>query len=164
MARVAVSGDARVIDAAISARRGASLGAAPPLEGAPIKAIAPPEALDRALHAVAARLTGGLSPAAVSLAFADWLLHLATSPGKQMALAGNAMQTASHFAQQLAQPATLFQPWRLVSPASGDRRFSAPEWALPGFNLTAQAFLLGEQWWQTATDGLGLGLDYRPMP
>jgi polyhydroxyalkanoate synthase len=158
MARVAVSGRTRGIDAAISAPRGASLdpAAAPPLEGAPIKAIAPPEALDRALHAVAARLTGGLSPAAVSLAFADWLLHLATSPGKQMALAGDAMQTASRFAQQLAQPATLFQPWRLVSPASGDRRFSAPEWALPGFNLTAQAFLLGEQWWQTATDVRGV--------
>src|SRR5437764_3351732 len=79
-------------------------------------AIPTPEALDRALHAVAARLTGGLSPAAVRLAFADWLLHLATSPGKQMALAFDALQTSSRLAQQLLQPATLFQPWRLVSP------------------------------------------------
>jgi polyhydroxyalkanoate synthase subunit PhaC len=125
--------------------------AAPPPEAAPS-----PEQLDRTLHAVAARLTGGLSPAAVSLAFADWLLHLATSPGKQMALAADALQTTARLAQQLAQPVTLFQPWRLATPPSGDRRFSAPDWALPPFNLTAQAFLLGEHWWQTATDVRGV--------
>jgi polyhydroxyalkanoate synthase len=140
----------------------ASVGAAPgpaaasPPEGAPVKAIPAPEALDRALHAAAARWTGGLSPAAVSLAFADWLFHLATSPGKQLALAADALQTSARFAQQLAQPATLFQPWRLASPPSGDRRFSAPDWTLPPFNLTAQAFLLGEQWWQRATDVRGV--------
>jgi polyhydroxyalkanoate synthase len=124
--------------------------------GAPAEAIPAPEALDRALHAVAARFTGGLSPAAVSLAFADWLLHLATSPGKQMALTADALQTSSRLAQQLLQPATLFQPWRLVSPLPGDRRFSAPDWNLAPFNLTAQAFLLGEKWWQTATDVRGV--------
>lgn len=113
-------------------------------EGVPSEAIPAPEALDRALHAVAARFTGGLSPAAVSLAFADWMFHLATSPGKQMALAADALQTSARFAQQLAQPVTLFQPWRLVSPPA-DRRFAAPHWTLPPFNLAAQAFLLGEQ-------------------
>jgi polyhydroxyalkanoate synthase subunit PhaC len=159
MASVAlVAGGTRDIGTAISASAGAAPdpAAAPLPEGAPTKAIPTPEALDRALHAVAARLTGGLSPAAVSLAFADWLLHLATSPGKQMALAADALQTVSRFAQQVMQPATLFQPWRLISPPSGDRRFSAPDWALPAFNLTAQAFLLGEQWWQTATDVRGV--------
>jgi polyhydroxyalkanoate synthase len=130
--------------------------AAPPPEPPSAEAIPAPEALDRALHAVAAQFTGGLSPAAVSLAFADWLFHLATSPGKQMALAADALQTSARFAQQLAQPATLFQPWRLASPAPGDRRFAAPDWTLPPFNLAAQAFLLGEQWWQTATDVRGV--------
>jgi polyhydroxyalkanoate synthase subunit PhaC len=118
--------------------------------------IQPHEALDRALHAVAARLTGGLSPAAVALAFTDWLLHLAASPGKQLAQTADALQVSSRFAQQLLQPATQFQPWRLASPPSGDRRFSAPDWTLPAFNLTAQAFLLGQQWWQTATDVRGV--------
>jgi polyhydroxyalkanoate synthase subunit PhaC len=161
MARVAlVSGGTRDIGTTISAF--ASAGVAPdpaaksPPESAPTKAIPPPEALDRALHAVAARLTGGLSPAAISLAFADWLFHLATSPGKQMALAADALQTSSRLAQQLLQAATLFQPWRLASPSSGDHCFSAPDWTLPPFNLAAQAFLLGEQWWQTATDVRGV--------
>jgi len=159
MARVAlVSGGTRGIGAAISESPPATPdpSAAPLPEAAPAKAIPTPEAFDRALHAVAAQFTGGLSPAAVSLAFADWLLHLATSPGKQMALAADALQTASRFAQQLMQPATLFQPWRLASPPPGDRRFSATDWTLAPFNLTAQAFLLGEKWWQTATDVRGV--------
>ena len=155
-----VANSTRDIGTTISAS--ASAGAAPdpaaksPPESAPTKATPAPEALDRALHAVAAGLTGGLSPAAISLAFADWLLHLAISPGKQMTLTADALQTSSRLAQQLLQPATLFQPWRLASPPPGDRRFSAPDWALPAFNLTAQAFLLGEQWWQTATDVRGV--------
>ena len=144
------------ISASGSAGAGLDPAAASPPQGARTEAIPAPEALDRALHAVAAGLTGGLSPAAISLAFADWLLHLAISPGKQMALTADALQTSSRLAQQLLQPATLFQPWRLASPPPGDRRFSAPDWALPAFNLTAQAFLLGEQWWQTATDVRGV--------
>jgi polyhydroxyalkanoate synthase subunit PhaC len=43
-----------------------------------------------------------------------------------------------------------------ASPPSGDRRFSAPDWTLQPFNLMAQAFLLGERWWQTATDVRGV--------
>jgi polyhydroxyalkanoate synthase subunit PhaC len=114
------------------------------------------EALDRALHAAAARFTGGLSPAAVSLAFADWLLHLATAPGKQLALAAEGVQSSSRLMEQAAQPVTQFQPWALTSPLPGDRRFSAPDWKLPAFNLMAQAFLLGEHWWQAATDVRGV--------
>ena len=73
-----------------SANAALDTAAAAPPQDAPANAIPAPEALDRALHAVAARFTGGLSPAAISLAFADWLLHLATSPGKQMALTADA--------------------------------------------------------------------------
>jgi len=114
------------------------------------------EKLDRALHAAAAGLTGGLSPAAISLAFADWLFHLAVSPGRQLALASDAWQMSASLVQQAAEPATLFQPWKLVSPAASDRRFAAQDWTLPPFNLAAQAFLLGEQWWQRATEVRGV--------
>ena len=40
--------------------------------------------LDMALQNHIAKLTGGISPASVSLAWMDWAMHLATSPGKQM--------------------------------------------------------------------------------
>ena len=43
---------------------------------------APKTGIDRAIHAAEARVTGGLSPAALSFAYLDWLVHLANSPGK----------------------------------------------------------------------------------
>ena len=41
------------------------------------------ETLDRGVHAGIARLTFGLSPAALAGAYLDWAAHLAFSPGKQ---------------------------------------------------------------------------------
>ena len=113
-----------------------------------------PEAIDRAVHATIAHFTGGVSPAALALAFADWQLHLAVSPGKQMALAGEAARSIYRFVEALALPDAKFTPWSVVEPAPADRRFSAPDWKLPSFNMMAQAFLLTEQWWHSATTGV----------
>jgi polyhydroxyalkanoate synthase len=110
--------------------------------------------VDRSFHASLARFTGGLSPAAVALAFADWQLHLLGSPGKRASLAGQAIQNAIQFAEALVPRHTTFQPWSLIKPAAGDRRFSNDDWELPNFNLMAQAFLLGEQWWHSTTSDI----------
>lgn len=109
------------------------------------------DAIDRSFHAALARLTGGLSPAALALAFADWQLHLLTSPGKQAALAGEALQSALQFADAMVPRLSVFQPWSLIKPPESDRRFSGSDWELPSFNLLAQAFLLTERWWHSAT-------------
>ncbi len=106
---------------------------------------------DRSFHATLARFTGGLSPAAVALAFADWQIHLMAAPGKRTALAGEAIQHALQFAEALAPKHPTFQPWSLIKPPPQDRRFVDADWELPSFNLLAQAFLLGEQWWHSAT-------------
>ena len=45
---------------------------------------------DRPLHAAVARLTGGISPAALSQAYTDWLQHLLFSPDKQLELVDKA--------------------------------------------------------------------------
>jgi poly[(R)-3-hydroxyalkanoate] polymerase subunit PhaC len=50
------------------------------------------EVADRSLHAALARLTGGLSPAALAHAFSDWAMHLAYAPGKQMQLVDKAIR------------------------------------------------------------------------
>ena len=42
--------------------------------------------LDRAVKAQMAKVTGGLSPAALAGAYLDWATHLAISPGKQVQL------------------------------------------------------------------------------
>src|SRR5262252_703927 len=52
---------------------------------------------DRSLHAAVARLTGGLSPAALAQAYWDWAIHLASAPGKQVALIDQAMRQALRF-------------------------------------------------------------------
>jgi polyhydroxyalkanoate synthase len=109
------------------------------------------EAFDRSLHAALARWTGGLSPAALALAFADWQLHLAASPGKRLALAREAIDDTMRFADVSTHWASGFRPWSLISPAAADHRFAEPDWETPPFNLLAQAFLLQEKWWHSAT-------------
>ena len=42
----------------------------------------PPIAIDRMLHAGLGRLTSGVSPIALTLAYTDWFLHLWGAPGK----------------------------------------------------------------------------------
>lgn len=129
-----------------------------PQEAAPLPAPdSAADAIDRSFHAALARLTGGLSPAALALAFADWQLHLLASPGKQAALAGHALQSALGFVDAVVPRQATFKPWSAIKPPENDRRFTGPDWELPSFNLMAQAFLLTEQWWHcTTTDIHGL--------
>ena len=110
-----------------------------------------PEFVDRSFHSALAQFTGGLSPAALALAFADWQLHLLASPGKQAALVGQALQNAMRFIDVLAPKQAEFRPWSLIKPSENDRRFKGPDWELPSFNPLAQAFLLTEQWWHSTT-------------
>ncbi|VIO72913.1 Poly(3-hydroxyalkanoate) polymerase subunit PhaC [Bradyrhizobium ivorense] len=112
------------------------------------------ESADRLIRAAIARLTGGLSPASLALAFADWQLHLAASPGKWVELALNALGDGARFARMVSTPHAAWQPWFMVKPRPGDSRFSGRDWTLPPFNIMAQTFLLGEQWWHSATSGL----------
>ena len=110
---------------------------------------------DRALHAMLARLSGGISPAALLLAYTDWLTHLTTSPQRQIEIAQEAVVDTRRFwdgAQRFFSPGQ--GPWSLIKPQPQDKRFGRPEWEQPPFNLMAQAFLLGQQWWHDATTGV----------
>jgi len=124
------------------------------VESAPPEPAIAADLVDRSFHAALARFTGGLSPAALALAFTDWHLHLLASPGKRAALAGQALQQAVQFAEALVPKHATFEPWSLIKPAAADRRFSNADWELPNFNLLAQAFLLSEQWWHSTTSDI----------
>jgi polyhydroxyalkanoate synthase len=116
---------------------------------------AEPYQADRAVHAMLARLTGGVSPVALSLAYMDWASHLAAAPQRQMEMLQDALRGATQFfdaALQCFSPQ--YKPWSLVKPKPQDRRFAAPEWERPPFNFLAQAFLLKEQWWHEVTTGV----------
>lgn len=107
--------------------------------------------IDRMREALGAQLTGGLSPAALALAYFDWMLHLAAAPGKRMELTYKAGRKASRLAAHMAT--ALMQPDApaCIEPLPGDNRFSDESWHRPPYSYWAQAFLLGQQWWHNAT-------------
>jgi polyhydroxyalkanoate synthase len=117
----------------------------------------PPEPYeaDRAFHALAARLTGGISPVALSLAYLDWASHLIAAPQRQAEVAQDVLTGAGQlFGAALHSFSSDQKPWSLIKPQPQDRRFARPEWENPFFNLLAQAFLLREQWWHKAATGV----------
>lgn len=114
-----------------------------------------PYEADRAFHAMVARLTGGISPVAMSLAYIDWAAHLIVAPQRQMDIAQDAWRKAARlFGAALQAGSPDQEPWSFIKPQPQDRRFSAPEWRNPFFNLLAQEFLAREQWWHKATTGV----------
>lgn len=56
-----------------------------------------PDALDALTHTALARVTRGLSPTAGLMAWHDWAVHLAISPGKQRSLLNKALEKQQRF-------------------------------------------------------------------
>nr|WP_312846771.1 alpha/beta fold hydrolase [Stappia sediminis] len=113
------------------------------------------EVLDRATRAAIARGTLGLAPSALLGAWADWAIHLATSPGKQIRLAekaGNKAVRYSNFVMRAA--ASAGECDCCIEPLPQDRRFRSDAWQKPPFNMMHQGFLLWQQWWHNATTGI----------
>ncbi len=109
--------------------------------------------IDRTLQAWRARLTGGVSPVGPSLAYLDWLAHLAGMPGRQAELAVRAWRDAMGLAAYAVPPGPADNVGG-CEPRPEDPRFTAPGWQRWPFNLFSQAFLLTERWWQEATSGV----------
>jgi polyhydroxyalkanoate synthase len=112
------------------------------------------EVADRSLHAALARLTGGLSPAALAHAFSDWAMHLAYAPGKQMQLVDKAIRKTTRFGSYVNRCVMEGAAAdRCIEPLAHDRRLDNEEWKRWPFNLIHQSFLLQQQWWHNATTG-----------
>lgn len=109
------------------------------------------EKLDRGYHANLARLTMGISPAALTLAYVDWLSHLAISPGKQMQLAEKALRKAVRLGLFATKSALNPETPCCIEPLPQDRRFANDAWQRRPFNLIYQSFLSTQQWWHVAT-------------
>jgi polyhydroxyalkanoate synthase len=96
----------------------------------PVKALADEDVplLDRLLHASMGRIYG-LSPAALGLTYADWLIHLALAPGKQAELAGSATDKMTRLADFILRQSYGSQPVECCAePLSQDRRFVDQGW------------------------------------
>jgi polyhydroxyalkanoate synthase len=108
-------------------------------------------ALDYTKEAGIARFTAGLSPAALSLALSDWLIHLASAPGKRAELASLWAANARRINEYMLASMTGNAAGTLAGPAPDDHRFRADAWQTEPFRLWSQTFLLAEQWWNAAT-------------
>ena len=115
----------------------------------------PTRSIDRLLHASIGRLTLGLSPYALWLAYADWAIHLLASPGKYQQLAEKGLRENIRFLSYLSHLASEPAHRPCVDPLPQDHRFESTDWQKLPFNLIYQAFLLIEEWWQSATTGIG---------
>ncbi len=115
----------------------------------------PPASIDRFLHASLGRFTLGLSPCALWLAYADWAIHLSGSPGKCQQLAEKSVRKTLRFLTYLSHLAPGAARSPCIEPLPQDQRFQSEAWQQLPFNLFSQAFLLSQQWWHSATTGIG---------
>ncbi len=113
------------------------------------------EALDQSLNYLTSRFTLGFSPAALTEAYFDWIIHLASAPGKRLQLSEKALRKAARLARYIATCAMHPQGGLpCIEPRPNDKRFLAEEWQRWPFNVIHQGFLLYQEWWHTATTGV----------
>ncbi|MFM0136283.1 poly-beta-hydroxybutyrate polymerase N-terminal domain-containing protein [Caballeronia grimmiae] len=108
-------------------------------------------ALDHAKEAMTARMTRGLSPASLRAALADWLIHLAAAPGKQLEVTALGAQNALRITEYLFRTALGWYAQPLAEGSAADSRFLTEPWQTEPYRFRQQAFLLAEQWWNAAT-------------
>jgi len=112
------------------------------------------DVMDRLTKATMGRATGGLSPVALTLAWADWALHLAMAPGKQAELGQKAARKTSRLWRHAYDSIAGAGQEACIEPLPHDHRFDHDGWRQYPFNLIYQSFLLQQQWWFNATTGV----------
>ena len=110
--------------------------------------------IDRVIHAIEGRYTFGMSPASLTLAYMDWLIHTSHSPGKISEMRENMLRKCSAFMIWAARASLDPDAPPFIKPLPGDRRFRDDAWKRFPYNVMSQGFLLQEQWWHYATTGI----------
>ena len=111
------------------------------------------KALDETFHSQLSRSSMGLSPISLALAGADWAMHLAVSPGRQMVLAQRALALAQQALVAAAQPEVDAQGQPVPDK---DSRFSDAGWRQWPFAGLKEGFKAGDAWWREATQVDGM--------
>lgn len=106
--------------------------------------------MDDRMRAVLSASTMGLSPIALGLATAEWLMHLVTSPGKQMTLAQRAFQLTQDAARASLQPQ-----------GERDSRFKDAAWQQWPYSVMKEGFKATDRWWHEATQVDGMTRHHR---
>ncbi|MPS81273.1 MAG: alpha/beta fold hydrolase [Achromobacter sp.] len=109
----------------------------------------PFQALNHCKEALIATVSGGVSPAAASLAVWDWWIHLYAAPGKQLELIqkyGEALASLAAHATPYRAGATPAKP---VAP-----RYASAAWTAEPFSTWRHAYQEMRDWWSEATGGV----------
>src|SRR5579862_3168865 len=109
------------------------------------------QALDRSLQSAVAKITLGISPAALMLAFFDWYLHVAIHPTKQLELIEIYQNNLWHLLCQFNScvlGSSIDE--HCVPIPQRDKRFVNPAWQQFPYNFIYQSFLMSQNWWQAA--------------
>lgn len=109
--------------------------------------------LDRLVRSLMMSGTFGRSPLSLLNAYTDWLAHLAVAPGLQQHLFGLAVRRFMQLWQYALHCTVRGPPAEAlcIPPLPRDKRFSDPAWRFWPFNVIHQAFLMQQDWWETAT-------------
>ncbi len=114
--------------------------------------------IDRLIHAAEGKITAGISPTSMQLAYMDWAIHLANSPGKQGELVKKALKKNARFWNYAVKRLTALgkadDDCFCIEPLPQDKRFSSDGWKTLPFSFYAQSFLLTQQWWYNAINGV----------
>ena len=113
-----------------------------------------PFSFDRPLHAAMARLTAGISPAALMQAYTDWAQHLLFSPDKQAELVEKAARKWTRYVDYGVRACADPGCETCIEPLPQDKRFAGEGWQKQPFAAIFQGFLLTQQWWHNATTGV----------
>lgn len=110
------------------------------------------EQIDHTLHNALGKMTGGISPAALALAFADWYSHLSMQPAKQIELLDLWQRQLTHMTRQYVGHlhGDHTGEYSLI-PAPQDKRFVGKSWQNFPFSFFYESFLLTQQWWHAAS-------------
>jgi polyhydroxyalkanoate synthase len=112
------------------------------------------EDIDRMTNIALGQFSGGVSPASLAMAYLDWTVHLAASPGKQFQLGAKAARKAMRLGSYALSSAVTGNAEPCIKPLPGDHRFDHPGWQRFPYNVIYQGFLLNQQWWHNATTGV----------
>ncbi len=106
--------------------------------------------IDEAFHTQLAKSSMGLSPISLALAYADWSMHLAVSPGRQMWLAQHAVALAQQNMAGALSSAPVLDAQDKPAPDQ-DPRFSDVGWGQWPFKALRDGFKTSDAWWREAT-------------
>jgi polyhydroxyalkanoate synthase subunit PhaC len=112
--------------------------------------------LDHAFNAWLGRFTANISLASLWMAYLDWAIHLQLSPAKQQELIVEGWRKLWqwHLLQIGSTALSDDKQTGTVVPLPQDKRFSAEEWHQWPYRAISQGFLLTQQWWHRATNGV----------